>query len=76
MNQEPNFLANVREELKNGRRWVDRTIVLACACAAGLCVVAFTLMADAAFELFMHIYHWRGGWAVLVWMPAVTVAVV
>ncbi|CAN7300739.1 chloride channel protein [Acidovorax sp. Leaf76] len=76
MNQEPNFLANVREELKNGRRWLDRTIVLACACAAGLCVVAFTLMADAAFELFMHIYHWRGGWAVLVWMPAVTVAVV
>ncbi|MFI8618005.1 chloride channel protein [Acidovorax sp. NPDC077693] len=76
MNQEPNFLANVREELKNGRRWLDRTIVLACACAAGLCVVAFTLMADAAFELFMHIYHWRGGWAVLVWMPVVTVAVV
>lgn len=73
---EPDFLANVRQELNDGRRWLDRTIVLAYACAAGLCVVAFTLMADAAFELFMHLYRWQGGWAVLLWMPAVTAAVV
>ncbi|MFY3386538.1 chloride channel protein [Paracidovorax sp. MALMAid1276] len=76
MNKEPDFLENVRAELKDGRRWVDRSIVLAYACAAGLCVVAFTLMADAAFELFMHIYHWQGGWGVLLWVPAVTAAVV
>ncbi len=43
---------------------------------AGLCVLAFTLLADAAFELFLHIYRWQGGWAVLLWMPAVTAAVV
>lgn len=76
MNHEPNFFDNLREELKDGRRWLDRSIVLAYACAAGLCVVAFTLLADAAFELFQHIYQWQGGWAVLLWMPAVTAAVV
>ena len=74
--QEPDFFHNVRDELKDGRRWLDRSIALAYACAAGLCVVAFTLLADAAFELFMHIYRWQGGWAVLLWMPAVTAAVV
>lgn len=74
--QEPDFFHNVRDELKDGRRWLDRSIVLAYACAAGLCVVAFTLLADAAFELFMHIYRWQGRWAVLLWMPAVTAAVV
>lgn len=76
MNHEPNFFDNLRQELKDGRRWLDRSIVLAYACAAGLCVVAFTLLADAAFELFLHIYRWQGGWAVLLWMPAVTAAVV
>lgn len=76
MNHEPNFFDNLRQELRDGRRWLDRSIVLAYACAAGLCVVAFTLLADAAFELFLHIYRWQGGWAVLLWMPAVTAAVV
>lgn len=76
MNREPNFFDNLRQELRDGRRWLERSIVLAYACAAGLCVVAFTLLADAAFELFLHIYHWQGGWAVLLWMPAVAAAVV
>lgn len=76
MQQEPDFLQNLHKELKDGRRWLDRGIVLAYAVAAGLCVVAFTLMADAAFELFESIYHFQGGWLVLFWMPAVTAAAV
>lgn len=76
MHQQPDFLHNLNQEFKNGRRWVDRSIVLACAAAAGLCVVLFTLMAEKAFWLFEQVYHWQGGWAVLVWMPAVTAAAV
>lgn len=76
MHQEPDFLHNLKQELRDGRRWLDRAIVLAYAAAAGLCVVAFTLMADAGFELFLHIYQWQGGWAVLLWMPALTAAAV
>src|SRR5256885_1155420 len=76
MQQEPDFLHNLNQEFRDGRRWLDRTIVLAYAAAAGLCVVAFTLMADAGFELFESIYHWQGGWAVLLWMPAVTAGAV
>ena len=72
MHQEPDFLHNLHQELRDGRRWLDRSIVLAYAIAAGLCVVAFTLMADAAFQGFERIYQWQGGWAVLLWMPAVT----
>ncbi|GAB2490667.1 hypothetical protein GCM10027082_47130 [Comamonas humi] len=76
MHQEPDFLHNLHQELRDGRRWLDRTIVLAYAAAAGLCVVVFTLMADAGFELFRHLYHWQGGWAVLLWMPALSAAIV
>ncbi|BEU94570.1 chloride channel protein [Acidovorax sp. DW039] len=76
MHQQPDFLHNLNQEFKNGRRWVDRSIVLACAVAAGLCVVLFTLMAEKAFWVFEQVYHWQGGWAVLVWMPAVTAAAV
>ncbi|QKV55272.1 chloride channel protein [Comamonas antarctica] len=76
MHQEPDFLQNLHKELRDGRRWLDRAIVLAYAVAAGLCVVAFTLMADTAFELFLHIYGFQGGWLVLFWMPAVTAAAV
>ena len=61
MHKEPDFLHNLRQELKDGRRWLDRSIVLAHAAAAGLCVVVFTLLADAAFGVFQRIYHWQGG---------------
>jgi H+/Cl- antiporter ClcA len=60
MQQEPDFLHNLNQEFRDGRRWLDRTIVLAYAAAAGLCVVAFTLMADAGFEFFESI---TTGWA-------------
>ncbi|UCU99266.1 chloride channel protein [Acidovorax radicis] len=76
MHKEPDFLHNLRQELKDGRRWLDRSIVLAYATAAGLCVVAFTLLVDTAFGVFQRIYHWQGGWAVLVWTPTITAAAV
>ncbi|TAK75574.1 MAG: chloride channel protein [Aquabacterium sp.] len=75
MLQDPDPFHAVRREL-DGRLWMERTVVLAYAAAAGLGVVAFTLLAEHAFGLFERILHWRGGWAVLVWMPAVTMAVV
>ncbi|KAF1044344.1 chloride channel protein [Xylophilus sp.] len=71
-----NVFQNLRRELADGRRWVDRSIVLAYAAAAGLCVVCFTLLAERAFALFGRVYAWHGGWVVLAWMPAVTTAVV
>lgn len=61
--QQPDFLDNLNQEFKNGRRWLERSVVLAYAAAAGLCVVVFTLMAEHAFGLFERIFHWQGGWA-------------
>ena len=73
---QPNFRKNLQDELGDGRQWADRAIVLAYAMASGLSVVAFTLMADGAFGLFERLYHWQGGWAVLLWTPACTAAIV
>ena len=49
------------------------TVVLAYAVAAGLFVVAFTWLADAAYARFAELQtrHW---WAPLLWTPAVTAA--
>ena len=76
MQQEPDFVQNLRHDFGDGWRWVERCIVLAYAAAAGLCVVGFTMVAEKAFDWFMHIYHWQGGWAVLVWTPCLTAAIV
>ena len=76
MQQEPDFFHNLNEEMRDGKRWLERTVVLAYAAAAGLSVVAFTLLADRAFGLFERIFHWHGGWAVLLWTPACTAAIV
>ena len=76
MHRQPDFLKNLQNELANGRLWVDRSIVLAYAIAAGLSVVAFTLLADWAFVQFERIFHWQGGWAVLLWIPSCTAAIV
>ncbi len=75
MNREPDFLENLRAELSSGRLWLDRAIVLAYAVAAGLFVVAFTLASDQAFGLF-HRLHRAQPWALLLWTPALTVAIV
>ena len=76
MQQEPDFFHNLNEEMRDGKRWLERTVVLAYAVAAGLSVVGFTLLAELAFGLFERIHHWNGGWLVLLWMPAVKAAAV
>ena len=71
MQQEPDFFHNLNEEMRDGKRWLERTIVLAYAAAAGLSVVAFTLLAEAAFGLFERIFHYGGGWWVLLWISGI-----
>lgn len=75
MKGEPDFFQNLQDELSDGRGWLDRSIVLAYAVAAGLCVVIFTLMSETAFEWFAHL-HARSPWAVLIWTPALTAFIV
>ena len=75
MNREPDFFENLRAELSGWRTWVDRAIVLAYAVVAGLFVVIVTMASEWAFGLFERIYH-RHWWAVLIWMPALTAAIV
>ncbi|RST50110.1 chloride channel protein [Variovorax sp. MHTC-1] len=75
MNREPDFLQNLRAELSSGRIWLDRAIVLAYAVAAGLFVVAFTIASDWVFELF-HSLHRSYPWAILLWTPSITAAIV
>ncbi|MEP6873315.1 MAG: chloride channel protein [Burkholderiales bacterium] len=74
MNHEPNFFENIRAELSDVRVWLDRAIVLGYAVLAGLCVVAFTIGADWAFEQFRSLEH-SFPWAILIWTPAVTALV-
>lgn len=75
MHSEPNFLHNLRSELSNGRLWFDRAVVLVYAIAAGLSVVAFTLLGEWGFGLFEHIYG-ANRWAILLWTPALTATIV
>lgn len=75
MKGEPDFFQNLQDELSDGRGWLDRTIVLAYAVAAGLCVVIFTLMSETAFEWFVHL-HAQSPWLVLIWTPALTAFIV
>jgi H+/Cl- antiporter ClcA len=75
MNREPDFLENLRAELSSGRVWLDRAVVLAYAVAGGLFVVGFTLASDRAFGLF-HRLHQAQPWVLLLWTPALTVAIV
>ena len=75
MNREPNFFKNLQDELSDGRAWLDRSIVLIYAVLAGLFVVVFTLMSETAFEWFQHLRE-VAPWAVLIWTPALTAAIV
>ena len=74
-NREPNFLENVRTELSDIRLWIDRAVVLGYAVLAGLCVVAFTVAADGAFEHF-RVLEQAYPWAVLLWTPGLTALIV
>ncbi len=75
MNREPDFLQNLQTELSNGRLWFDRAVVLLYAVAAGLLVVAFTLLSDWSFGLFEVLYGYNP-WLILLWTPALTAAIV
>lgn len=73
---EPDFWRNLREELAGGRQWVDRSVVLGYAVLTGVVVVGFTLLAEAAHNAHVAL---RGAapwapWAMLLWTPALTVA--
>src|SRR4051812_4497841 len=71
---EPDFFQHLRAELRGGRVWLDRAIVLGYAVLAGLFVVAFTMAAEHAFALFRRLYEWQP-WLVLAWTPAWTVGI-
>ncbi|WP_295855447.1 chloride channel protein [uncultured Xylophilus sp.] len=75
MHQEPNFFQNLRAEFSSVRVWLDRAIVLGYAVASGLCVVAFTLLAEWAFAGFEQLHH-GAPWAVLLWTPLLTAGIV
>lgn len=72
---QPDFLAHLRREVADGRHWLDRAVVIGFAVLAGLAVVGFTWLSDAAFDLFAT-WQGRHWWAPLLWTPAVTAAVV
>lgn len=74
-NREPDFFQNLHDEFSDGRAWLDRTIVLGYAVAAGLFVVAFTYLSETAFEWFKHL-HATAPWAVLIWTPCLTAFIV
>jgi len=75
MKGEPDFLQNVRDEVSDARQWLDRAIIIAYAVLAGLAVVGFTLLADAAFDVYQDMRS-TAWWAPLFWTPAVTALIV
>ena len=75
MNQHPDFVTAVREDLSDWRQWVARVVVLAHAAAAGLAVVAFTWLSERALGGFSALTAWQP-WLPLLWTPALTAAIV
>ena len=73
----PDFWRNLRQELVAGHQWRDRALVLVYAVATGALVVACTMLAEAAYELYMRGrgLPTYGPWLALLWTPALTVAV-
>lgn len=75
MKREPDVYANLRHELSDSRRWLDRVVVMGFAVLAGLAAVGFALLADGAFDWFAGMQA-RWWWFPLVWTPALTALVV
>jgi H+/Cl- antiporter ClcA len=74
----PDVWRNLGREVRPGRQWVDRAVVLSYAAATGLVVVGFTFLAEAAsrgFAGLQRLHPWAP-WAALLWTPALTVAIV
>lgn len=75
MKSDPDFLDQVRSEVSDPRIWIDRFVVGLFALLAGLSVVLFTLLADAAEQTFRSMQAgWR--WWPLLWTPALTALIV
>lgn len=74
----PDFWRNLRREMKAGRAWVDRAIVLAAAVATGAAVVGVTLLCEAASHLHeqMRGSGPLGPWLMLLWTPVLTALLV
>lgn len=72
--REPDFLGNLRAEFADVRIWFERLVVLACAVAAGLFIVGFTMLTDRAFEAFGTFRQFEP-WAMFLWIPASTAAI-
>lgn len=77
-NDTPDFWRNLRREMKAGRAWVDRAIVLAAAVATGAAVVGVTLLCEAASHLHeqMRGSGPLGPWLMLLWTPVLTALLV
>ena len=75
MSSEPDFFQHLQSELRDGRKWLDRAIVLGYAVATGLFVVAFTLLCEWTFAQFSRLAAWQP-WMVLALTPAVTAGIV
>lgn len=75
MKGEPDFLRRVRDEMTDARVWVDRFVIGVFALLAGLAVVLFTLLADAASQIFMAMSTSVWWWPLL-WTPALTALIV
>jgi H+/Cl- antiporter ClcA len=75
MKTKHNITASFNREFRDWRLWATRAIVVAAACVAGLTVVAFTWLGEAAFGLFMDVVHVHP-WATLLWTPMCAAAIV
>lgn len=74
--RDPNFYRHLRAEFSDGRRWLDRAIVLAYGALAGGVVVGFTILSHAAFEFFVGLQSGAPLWLLLIWTPLVTAGIV
>ena len=72
---QPDFIEEMRADLADWRQWLGRAVVFAYAAAAGLAVVVFTHLSEAAFEAFARLHAWQP-WLPLVWTPLLTLAIV
>ena len=74
-NRDPDFYRQLRSELSDGWRWLDRAIVLAYGAAAGALVVVFTFLSNLAHAAFVGV-NANLPLLMLVWTPLLTAGIV
>jgi hypothetical protein len=72
---QPDVVASMRDDLADWRQWLARLVVLACAAAAGLSVVAFNELCEAAQRGFAAVLALHP-WTPLAWTTACTAGIV